>query len=285
MAVVVIGASSQIGHFLLQRLSQTRTAVLAVSRRGHAGQALDGVEWIRADLPHLALLQQPVEAMASFGPMDRVAEWLAQQQRAPMPKLVTTSSMSVLSKRDSAETDERELAQRLATGEQALIAQCERLGIDWLILRPTLIYGAGLDRSLTPIAQRALRWRVFPVPMANGLRQPVHADDIARAVQVAFGLPRLGGRVLQIGGGERLPYREMFMRVRASLPRSTVCLPLPMGMMRWLARCLPRIRGPVSRLQQDLAADNRELIQILGVQPRPFRPDAQTWCPHTTESH
>lgn len=285
MAVVVIGASSQIGHFLLQRLSQSRTAVLAVSRRAHAGHALDGVEWMRADLPSVTLPQQPFEAMASFGPMDRLAEWLAQLPCAPVAKLVATSSMSVLSKRKSAETEERELAQRLATGEQALIAQCERLGIDWLILRPTLIYGAGLDRSLTPIAQRALRWRVFPVPMANGLRQPVHADDIAKAVQVAFDLPRLGGRILQIGGGERLPYREMFKRVRASLSRSTICLPLPMGMMRGLARCLPRIRGPVSRLQQDLIADNGELIQALGVQPRPFRPDAQTWRSYTVERH
>jgi hypothetical protein len=55
----------------------------------------------------------------------------------------------------------------------------------WTILRPTLIYGAGIDRSITPIVQRALRLRLFPIPLAGGLRQPVHADDIARAVVAA----------------------------------------------------------------------------------------------------
>ena len=55
-------------------------------------------------------------------------------------------------------------------------------GIACTVFRPTLIYGAGTDRSLAPIARFARRWRVLPVPLgANGLRQPVHARDLAAA--------------------------------------------------------------------------------------------------------
>jgi hypothetical protein len=84
----------------------------------------------------------------------------------------------------------------------------------------------------------------------------VHADDIARAVVACIATGAASARVLEIGGGERLPYHAMFRRVHASLAQPTLALPLPGAALRGLAAVLPRARGPVSRLQQDLIADN-----------------------------
>ena len=187
--------------------------------------------------------------------------------------------MSVLSKQDSEQADEQDVVAMLQRGEAGLIAQAERLGMGWTILRPTLIYGAGIDRSITPIVQRALRLRLFPIPLVGGLRQPVHADDIARAVVACIATGAASARVLEIGGGERLPYHAMFRRVHASLAQPTWALPLPGAALRGLAAVLPRARGPVSRLQQDLIADNGPLQALLDVHPRPFQPDADTWRP------
>ncbi|WP_153023052.1 NAD-dependent epimerase/dehydratase family protein, partial [Rhodanobacter sp. FW104-R8] len=154
-----------------------------------------------------------------------------------------------------------------------------RHGCAWTVLRPTLVYGAGLDKSLTPIARRAMRLRLFPLPSGHGLRQPVHADDIAQAVLAALECPAAAGRILPIGGGERLRSAEMFARVRRSLPRATVPLPLPAWLLRLSQRALPPLRGPLSRLDSDLVADNGELQRVLGVHPRPFRPDPAMWLP------
>ncbi len=187
--------------------------------------------------------------------------------------------MSVLSKQNSEQADEQDVVAMLQRGEAGLIAQAERLGMGWTILRPTLIYGAGIDRSITPIVQRALRLRLFPIPLVGGLRQPVHADDIARAVVACIATGAASARVLEIGGGERLPYHAMFRRVHASLAQPTLALPLPGAALRGLAAVLPRARGPVSRLQQDLIADNGPLRALLDVHPRPFQPDADTWRP------
>src|SRR5690606_41468229 len=82
---------------------------------------------------------------------------------------------------------------------------------------------------------------------------------------------------LALGGGERLPAAEMFARVRASLPFATVPLPLGRPLLRLLAALLPGARGPVSRLDRDLVADNAEASALLGVAPRPFRVDAAMW--------
>jgi hypothetical protein len=42
---------------------------------------------------------------------------------------------------------------------------------------------------------------------------------------------------------------------------------------------VPRLRGPLIRLEADLIADNRELQRLLGVSQRPFHPDAACWIP------
>jgi nucleoside-diphosphate-sugar epimerase len=144
-------------------------------------------------------------------------------------------------------------------------------------LRPTLIYGAGSDKSLTPLARRAMRTRAFPRPIGGGLRQPVHADDIALATLAAIDRP--ADRVLMLGGGERLTAGDMFARVQRSLPMATLPLPVPTWLLRLVRHAVPRLRGPLARLDADLVADNSELERLLDVHPRPFRPDARCWEP------
>src|SRR6185437_6099178 len=231
MTILVVGGSSQIGHFLLPRLAAGGERIVALSRIPRP--ARDGVEWLHGALPHAVPSLPPLSAIISFGPLQALADWLA--------------------------------------------AACARHGCAWTVLRPTLVYGAGLDRSLTPIARRALRTRLFPIPSGRGLRQPVHADDIAMAVLAALECPAAAGRVLSIGGGERLACSQMFARVRRSLPRATVPVRLPAWLLRLGRQMCPPLRGPLSRLDSDLVADNDELQRLLHVQPRPFQPEAAMW--------
>lgn len=275
MTVLVIGASSQIGRFLLPRLLASGEPVVALSRQSQAVSA--GIHWLRGRLPDQPPPLPPLSAIISFGPLAGLADWLAHAPLRDAPRVVATSSMSAESKRDSRVPAEREISRQLRDGEAALAAACERHGSAWTVLRPTLVYGAGLDKSLTPMARRAMRTRVFPLPGGRGLRQPVHADDIAQATLAALECPASAGRILPIGGGERLPAAEMFARVRRSLPVTTVPLPLPTWLLRAGRAALPRLRGPLDRLESDLIADNTELQRVLGIRPRAFQLDASMW--------
>ena len=275
MTVLVLGGSSQIGHFLLPRLRASGEQVLALSRQPRPAQA--GVTWLQGALPDGVPMLPPLSAIISFGPLWALAGWLSQATLSDAPRVIATSSMSAESKRDSSVPAERDISRLLREGEAALATACARHGCAWTVLRPTLVYGAGLDKSLTPIARRAMRLRLFPLPAGNGLRQPVHADDIAQAVLAALECPAAAGRILPIGGGERLPAAEMFARVRRSLPRSTVPLPLPAWLLRLGQHALPPLRGPLKRLDADLVADNEELRRLLGISPRPFRPEPSMW--------
>lgn len=277
MTVLVFGGSSQIGHFLLPRLLASGESVLALSRHPQPSQA--GLDWLQGQLPNAVPTLPPLSAIISFGPLQAFADWLARTDLVDAPRVIATSSMSAETKRDSSVPAEREISRQLRDGEAALATACARNGCAWTVLRPTLVYGAGLDKSLTPIARRAMRTRLFPLPAGNGLRQPVHADDIAQAVLAALECPAAAGRILPIGGGERLPAREMFARVQRSLSRSTVPLPLPAWLLRLGRHVLPPLRGPLRRLDADLIADNGELQRLLGISPRPFRLDPSMWIP------
>ncbi|MDR1076465.1 MAG: hypothetical protein LBL59_09270 [Xanthomonadaceae bacterium] len=276
MSIFVVGATSQIGHFLLPRLREAGIDVIALSRHGGKTDTPQ-LRWLSGDLGQLPVFPEAagaaLQGIVSFGPLEALAGWLGRMPAAPAPRLVATSSMSVLTKQSSGIESEREMVRHLAVGEARVIEQCRRLGIGWTLLRPTLIYGAGLDRNITPIAQRAARWRLFPLPAGDGLRQPVHADDLADAILRCLSRENAQGRTLSLGGGERLRASEMFARVRAGLPLYTVPVRLwrpLLGLMAWL---LPATRGPISRLRKDLIVDNAEAMQLLEIQPRPFRPD------------
>lgn len=275
MTVLVFGGSSQIGYYLLPLLADRGEPIVAMSRSGRL--SMPGVTWVSGELPDAVPVVQNVSAIFSFGPLMSFAQWLTQVDLLSAPRIVATSSMSAESKRESEVPAERALSQWLRDSESALAEVCDRHGSAWTVLRPTLIYGAGLDKSLTPIARRAMRTRVFPLPAGQGMRQPVHAEDLAYAALAALDTAASAGKILSMGGGERLPVGDMFARVRRSLPVDTLPLPLPAWLLRLARRSMGRLRGPLSRLEADLIADNEEMTRLLGIQPRPFRPDAECW--------
>ncbi len=69
-------------------------------------------------------------------------------------------------------------------------------GVEWIILRPTLIYGLGRDKNIAEIARFVRRFGFSPLfGKAKGLRQPLHAQDVAGACIAALDAPDAANRV------------------------------------------------------------------------------------------
>lgn len=276
---LVFGGSGQIGRALLPRLLDAGWRVRAVSRQPSAAlPRLPGLTWQAGDLAHLPALPVEAQAIVSAGPLDLFAQWLP---RVPAGvRVVAFGSTSVHAKRASPDPHERALAARLQAAEHRLAARAADEGRAITLLRPTLIYGRGGDRSLSAIAALARRFGHVVLPTAaQGLRQPVHADDLADAALAALARALPGWHAFDLPGGEALPYREMVQRVLATLqpPPRLHALPLPLflaALRAAQALGIARALGPaaVRRMREDLVFDPQPARAALGYAPRPFAP-------------
>lgn len=284
MRVLVLGGSSQLGVDTLPALLAAGAEVDALSRR--AGPSLPGLRWVAGALPAgSADLYPSYDAILSLGPLDLCADWLAQAPVAE--RIVAFGSTSLEAKADSPTPAERDLARRLAAAEATLHATAARRGMAALVLRPTLIYGAGLDRSLSPLARLAARWRVLPFPRLTGeggRRQPVHTADLAQAALLA--LHRLGEVALPPAlalPGPALHWRGIFAVVADSVSARLLRLPLPLA--RLGADCFgpDSARAMLARFDRDQVFDGSLARDLLDFSPRDFTPTASTWQARTPE--
>lgn len=272
---LVFGASGQIGRFLLPLLCEAGIETEAVSRTPQV--AMPGILWTPLDLYGQDNVAHAPDWLFSAGPLDGALAWLQRSNRQPR-RVIAFSSTSAATKAQSPDPAERALSQHLEEQERRLIQWCGQRNIGWTILRPTLIYGAGVDHTLTRIAQLARRWHALPLPRgATGLRQPVHAQDLAVCAMAAAMRPASRSKRYDLPGGETLSWREMVQRTVTCLSPVPPLLPLPDFTFAIASRLgLLRNFGPgvIARLREDLVFDAGPAMIDLAYAPRPFAPQA-----------
>ena len=192
--------------------------------------------------------------------------------------VVVISSTSRFTKFLSSDPTEQTLAEKLADGEERLIAWVKTKDVTWTILRPTLIYGLGSDKNISEIARFIRRFAFFPLfGAAQGLRQPIHVHDVAVTCLAALNGGAAINRSYNLSGGETLTYREMVGRIFLAMGKSPRFVTFPLWTFRMAAaylRILPRFRhwsaAMAERMNQNLVFDHEDASRDLGFSPRPF---------------
>lgn len=268
-SVLVLGADSLVGRFALPRLEASGRAVAPVSRRARPG-------WVQADLTTAAgrAALPPAATVLSFLPIWLLPDALETLKAAGLTRLVAFSSTSVLTKVASSHPHEQAVVEALRRGEAAV----EASGVDWTILRPTLIYAEGLDGNVSRLAGLARRFGVLPISgPGEGRRQPVHADDLAGAALATLEAPTTVGRSYDLAGGETLSYRAMCDRIFAAQNLRPRVVSLPPWLWRLgLAAAGPFLPGATAqmgeRMDRNLVFDDSAARADFGWAPRTFDP-------------
>lgn len=283
--IIVSGASSQIGCFLLPLLAQAGFRVIALSRQAiplRGAGDLPGVYWHQTDIQdtyaigalpsahtliHLAplsILPSQIEAFATIG----------------VKRIIAFSSSSRHSKAESPIAAERAFARRLDEAEQLLAQGCQTHDIRWTVFRPTLIYGREMDRNITLIRRLIRAVGVFPLlGDAAGLRQPVHAADLASACLATLDNKQTFDKAYDLSGGETLTYRDMVERIFESIHHKPKFVTIPAAVFRAAIGALsmiPRYRdfniAMAQRMNEDLVYEHGDATRDFGYQPNRFTP-------------
>jgi nucleoside-diphosphate-sugar epimerase len=156
-------------------------------------------------------------------------------------------------------------------------------GLKLVIFRPTLIYGCGLDTNISRLANWIDRYGFMPVNgKAAGLRQPVHANDLASVAITAMLSKETLPNVMFLTGGDTVSYSDMVKRIFTAMEKPAKLIRLP----EWLFVLLARFAGVskigkginiemVKRQGLDLVFDDREARELLNYNPRPFAPSRE----------
>jgi NADH dehydrogenase len=116
---------------------------------------------------------------------------------------------------------------------EALVAAS---GLDWTILKPSLLWGErdGFFNIVADLVR--LSPGVVPVPGDGMSRfQPLAAADLARAVRIGLEDPAHVGRVHELGGPRYWTYREITAEVCRAMRKRRAILPMPIPLIRLVA--------------------------------------------------
>ncbi|MDE3226084.1 MAG: NAD-dependent epimerase/dehydratase family protein, partial [Nitrospirota bacterium] len=230
MKALVLGATGMVGESIVEHLARSGNQTIGVSRRS----GKDG-DWLTADLTEPDALQLPeVDVMFSAVPTRLLADASRAVLRSKPKRIVVMSSTNVFTKIDSRDENERASILALIDAEKRIIDQCKALGIEWTILRPTLVYKEGRDHNVSQIAGVIRRFGFMPLyGAASGLRQPVHADDLAIGAIAAAKSAKAANNSYCASGIETVPYHEMVGRIFDGLSRRRRLLHVPPSLWKW----------------------------------------------------
>jgi nucleoside-diphosphate-sugar epimerase len=280
--VAVIGATSLIGEYLLPLLVRTGYDVEAFSRRALPAEEKkkeDGVIW-----RHLPADHYSNEAMTAkwicLAPIWVLPAYFDMLLSCGVEHIVAFSSTSRFTKCSSSDAVEARLADLLMESEAQVTRWADHHRIRWTLLRPTMVYGLGRDQNISAIARFIRRFSFFPLlGEARGLRQPVHAQDVAWCGMAALGAKKACSRSYNISGGETLVYRDMVERIFAALGRKPRFARIPLWLFRmvfFFLRLLPAFHhwspAMIERMNMDLVFDHHDAAADLNFSPRPFQP-------------
>ena len=167
-----------------------------------------------------------------------------------------------------------ETARQVIAGEETVRGS----GLDWTIIRPTMIYGSRQDNNLVHLQRALQKWPIHPLPDGGRMKwQPVFTFDVVAALLAALDCSQAVGRDYTIAGPEPISYAEMVQTMMRQMKIRRLLVPIPlsmvrgaMGLMAWVSKRPLLTSDQVDRLREDKVFDITDARRDLGFNPISF---------------
>jgi uncharacterized protein YbjT (DUF2867 family) len=272
MRILVTGASSQTGSLAVHRLADEGHEVRWLSRTGRGAEFMPpSAEKCIGDLEVPESLREPlrgVDAVVQVAHIRFAQNLIEVCREAGVGRVVFFSSTRRYTKFDC------ESARQVREGEAAI----EASGLDYTILRPSMIYGSRRDNNVSRLIAYLRRHRFFPlIGGGRNLVQPVFVLDVVEALVRALDRAAAVGAAYTLAGPEPLRYREMIATIARALGRPATFVPVPNAVALLAVRCYGAVvRRPcivpdqIRRMAEDRAFDIAPARADLGFDPTAF---------------
>ena len=274
-AVLVTGGSGVVGDPLCTQFKAAGYDLTTLGR-SRIGQ----VHSLIGDLsrPEAISLTDRFDILVHAAPLWLLPDNLESIVQSGIHRTIAFSSTSIETKKKSQNRLEQSIVLALSNAEKRLRQRTEELDVKLTLLRPTMIYGFGKDKNVMAIAHFIQRFGFFPIAgSGRGLRQPVHALDLAEASIQCLDEEATFGKTYNLGGGEQLSYKHMVERIFSGMGRTPRILQIPLSIYKTLVRMAIKLKvtngvsvETAQRMNEDLCFDNSPAERTFGYHPSKF---------------
>jgi nucleoside-diphosphate-sugar epimerase len=164
---------------------------------------------------------------------------------------------------DDIQTETREPRPVDAYGRSKLAAEqgLAALDIDWVALRPVLVYGPGVKGNMAALIRLAGSRLPLPFGGLTARRSLLALDNLVAAIDCVLSAPTLLRRPLVVADPEPATLPEMISAIRRGLGRRPGLVPVPAAMLAAACRLTGREEA-YARLAGALVADPAALRQL-----------------------
>ena len=281
MKIFVTGATGFTGSRVVPLLLKSGYAVRCLYRASSDRSALAGlnIEWALGDVSDPQSLISAMQgtdvlvnvASLGFGHAESI---LRSANEAGVKRGIFISTTAIFTQLNAGSKSVRLAA------EEAIQAS----GLDYTILRPTMIYGSPRDRNMWRLIRLLRITPVMPIfGDGESQQQPIFVDDVAQAVLLALQTDATIGKSYNIAGKAPLTYNQVIGTVASALGKRVWKLHLPympiVHMLQFTERMkfrLPIKAEQVLRLNENKAFSYEEAQRDFGFNPRSFEEGLQT---------
>lgn len=152
-------------------------------------------------------------------------------------------------------------------------------GINYTILRPTMIYGTEKDRNMCRLVKFLNKSPMFPVfGTGEYLQQPIHVEDLADAIVKAYKSNNTSFKAYNLSGKDELSYNEVINTVSQLLNKKVRRVHIPVKpVLLGLSGYEKISKKPILKAEQVLRLNENknfshlEAVEDFNFQTRTFR--------------
>ncbi len=150
-----------------------------------------------------------------------------------------------------------------AEAEEGLIEIAEETGMEVVIIRAPLVYGPGVKGNFLNLLKLSKRPIPLPFGLINNKRSMVYLDNLVDLIVTCIDHPKAANRIFLVSDSDDLSLVRLLTLIRKAMNKSPLLLPVPMGLFRFVGRCLGKAEV-VDRLIGDLQVDSSDTKKYLG---------------------
>lgn len=151
--------------------------------------------------------------------------------------------------------------------ERSLQTLLGESGLEWVIVRPPLVYGPGMQSNFAAL-MRAVRYRLpMPLGAIRNRRSFISLDNLVDFIDICVHHPSAANQVWMASDGGTLSTPDLIRAMARAQGVRPLLLPVPAAWLRGLAALL-RKPSAYQRLCGDLAVDSGKAKEYLGWNPR-----------------